>query len=191
MVAVTHPGYAKRQPLGNPSGTQRRKHHHQSHTVGCNANEDNGALASWHSRSTSRRYRHGAPAQSDFPHDDQTLWPRVLSRYAGLDRRIRMPRRNVACVTIEYLGATGWIDDSVANVYKPTGEDECAPAYTPLRAQGQLWLKAVQGTMASNTYAQQADQYAGGGPAFHRGGIPCIPYIATPQYLSRRRITAA
>jgi len=93
MVAVTHPGYAKRQPLGNPSGTQRRKHHHQSHTVGCNANEENGALASWHSRSTSRRYRHGAPAQSDFPHDDQTLWPRVLSRYAGLDRRIRMPRR--------------------------------------------------------------------------------------------------
>jgi hypothetical protein len=50
-------------------------------------------------------------------------------------------------------------------------------------AEGELWLKAVQGTTASNTYAQQADQYAGEGQSFHRAGIPCISYIPTPQYL--------
>ncbi|HEX7793512.1 MAG TPA: hypothetical protein VF456_04135 [Vicinamibacterales bacterium] len=92
-------------------------------------------------------------------------------------------KKTVACVTIEHLGATGWIDDAIANVYKPTGEYEWGPAYTPLRAQGELWLEAVQGTTASNTYAQQADQYAGEGQAFHRAGIPCISYIPTPQYL--------
>jgi hypothetical protein len=44
-------------------------------------------------------------------------------------------------------------------------------------------LRRCRARTASNTYAQQADQYAGEGQAFHRAGIPCISYIPTPQYL--------
>jgi hypothetical protein len=55
-------------------------------------------------------------------------------------------KKTVACVTIEHLGATAWIDDAIANVYRATGEYEWGRAYTPLPAEGELWLKAVQGT---------------------------------------------
>jgi hypothetical protein len=87
-------------------------------------------------------------------------------------------------VTIEHLGATEWVDDPDANEYKPSGEYEWGVAYTPLRPEGEVFLKAVQGTDAKNTYAFKPDgAYPGEGAPFWRAGIPAVSYIPTPQYL--------
>jgi hypothetical protein len=156
-----------------------------THTDGCNANEENGffgvvALA---------RYFAGRP-----PGDRRrTLVFLMTAGHFGhgyfrgtadwIQTHDDVMKRAVACVTIEHLGALGWIDDPAANVYKPTGQGEWAPAYTPLRPEADVFLSAAQGTDATNIYAAVADTYAGEGQAFHRAGIPCISYIPTPQYL--------
>jgi hypothetical protein len=52
--------------------------------------------------------------------------------------------KTVACVTIEYLGATRWVDDPDNNEYKPVRQFEWGPAFTPIRAEGSVFLKAAQ-----------------------------------------------
>jgi hypothetical protein len=185
MVAVTHPDTPSDNLWAILPGQSDENIIINTHTDGCNANEENGALGIV----ALAQYFAKVPA----PERQRNLIFLMTSGHFGhgyfrgtqdwIQTNQDAMKKTVACVTIEHLGATAWIDDAIANVYRATGEYEWGPAYTPLRAEGELWLKAVQGTTASNTYAQQADQYAGEGQAFHRAGIPCISYIPTPQYL--------
>ena len=93
-------------------------------------------------------------------------------------------KKAVACVTLEHLGATEWVDHPAANEYKATGQYEWGIAYTPRMPEGELFLKAVNGTDAKNTFAFKPQaSYPGEGAAFFRAGIPTISYIPIPQYL--------
>jgi hypothetical protein len=185
MVAVTHPDTPSDNLWAVLPGQTDENIIINTHTDGCNANEENGALGIV----ALAQYFAKVPV----PNRKRNLIFLMTTGHFGhgyfrgtqdwIQSNQDAMKKTVACVTIEHLGAQGWIDDPVANVYKATGEYEWGPAYTPLRAEGDVWLRAVQGTSATNTYAQQADQYAGEGQAFHRAGIPCISYIPTPQYL--------
>jgi hypothetical protein len=157
-----------------------------THTDGCNANEENGALgvvalAKYFAKiplaqrnrtlvflMTTGHFAHGYVRGTE---DWRNTNPELM-------------KKAVACVTIEHLGATEWVDHPETNEYKPTGEYEWGVAYTPLAPEGSVFLKAVQGTEAKNTYAYQPEAaYPGEGAGFWRAGIPAISYIPTPQYL--------
>lgn len=156
-----------------------------THTDGCNANEENGffgvvALARYFAKLPAAQRKRNLIFLMTAGHFGHGYFRGTAD---WIESHQEAMKNTVACVTIEHLGALGWIDDPDANVYKPTGEYEWGPAYTPLRPEADVFLKAVQGTDARNTYAAVADSYAGEGQSFHRAGIPCISYIPTPQYL--------
>ncbi len=185
MVAETHPDTPTDNLWAVLPGQTDENIIINTHTDGCNANEENGALgivalAQYFAKVPAAQRKRNLIFLMTTGHFGHGYFRGTQD---WIQTNQDAMKKTVACVTIEHLGATGWIDDPEANVYKPTGEYEWGPAYTPLRAEGELWLKAVQGTTATNTYAQQAEQYAGEGQQFHRAGIPCISYIPVAQYL--------
>lgn len=157
-----------------------------THTDGCNACEENGALGVV----ALARYFAKIPQSQ---RNRTLVFLMTTGHFAhGLVRGTRdwmetnpdLMKRAVACVTLEHLGATEWVDDPAANEYKPSGQYEWGVAFTPLPPEGTLFLKAVQGTEAKNTYAFKPEgAYPGEGAVFWRAGIPTISYIPTPQYL--------
>ena len=94
-------------------------------------------------------------------------------------------KKAVACVSIEHLGATEWADYPATNEYKPTGGLEWNVTYTPSRAEGELFLKAADGTEAKSVYTYQPKgPWGGEGANFFRAGISTtIGYLPMPQYL--------
>jgi hypothetical protein len=156
-----------------------------THTDGCNANEENGALgvvalAQYFSKipiAERQRTLVFLMTTGHFAHQ----YFRGTEDWRQTHQDVM--KRTVACVTIEHLGAAEWIDDPVANTYLPSGQLEWGVAYTPVPADASIFLKAVDGTSATRTYAMKADTYPGEGQGFHRAGIPCISYIPTPPYL--------
>ena len=157
-----------------------------THTDGCNACEENGALgvvalARYFAKIPQSRRNRTLIFLMTTGHFGHGL---VRGTRDWLETNPDVLKRTVACVTLEHLGATEWVDDPVANEYKPSGQYEWGVAYTPLAPEGSLFLKAVQGTEAKNTFAFKPDgAYPGEGAAFWRAGVPTISYIPTPQYL--------
>jgi hypothetical protein len=157
-----------------------------THTDGCNAVEENGALGVV----ALAKYFGKVPASD---RNRTLVFLMTTGHFAhGLVRGTQdwintnpdLMKKAVACVTIEHLGATEWVDHPAANEYKPSGEYEWGVAYTPRRPEGDLFLKAVQGTEAKNTFAFRPEgSYPGEGASFFRAGIPTLSYIPTPQYL--------
>src|SRR6202008_857102 len=93
-----------------------------THTDGCNANEENGALGVV----ALARYFAKVPAAQRQRHVIflMTTGHFGTGYFRGtqdwMQTNQEAMKKTVACVTIEHLGAMGWIDDPVANVYKPT-----------------------------------------------------------------------
>jgi hypothetical protein len=157
-----------------------------THTDGCNACEENGALgvvalARYFSKiplaqrnrtivflMTTGHFGHGfVRGTQDWMQTNQDL-----------------VKKAAACVTIEHLGANEWVDYPERNEYKATGEYEWGVAYTPLRPEGSIFVGAAEGTTAKNVYAYKPEAaYPGEGAGFWRAGVPTISYIPTPQYL--------
>jgi hypothetical protein len=157
-----------------------------THTDGCNACEENGALGVL---ALAKYFAKVPPAQRN-----RTLvFLMTTGHFAhGLVRGTQdwintnpdFMKKAVACVTIEHLGATEWVDNPSSNHYGPSGQYEWGVAYAPRSPEGALFLKAAAGTEAKNTFAfKPAGSYGGEGQAFFRAGIPTISYIPTPQYL--------
>jgi len=156
-----------------------------THTDGCNANEENGALAVV----ALARYFSKLPAAER----KRTLVFLMTAGHFGhgyfrgtadwMQTNAELLKRTVACVTIEHLGALGWQDDVAANQYRPTGQGEWAVAHAT-RPAGEVFLRAAEGTAASNIYSVvAAGSYPGEGAGFFRAGVPVVSYIPTPQYL--------
>jgi hypothetical protein len=157
-----------------------------THTDGCNACEENGALgvvalARYFSRipqSQRNRTLVFLMTTGHFAHG----YVRGTQDWRATNPDLM--KKAVACVTIEHLGANEWVDNAAANEYKPTGQFDWGVAYTPLRAEGQVFLDAVDGTEARNTYAfKPQGSYPGEGAGFWAAGIPTISYIPSPQFL--------
>jgi hypothetical protein len=157
-----------------------------THTDGCNACEENGALGVV---ALARYFSRIPQAQRN-----RTLVFLMTTGHFGhgyvrgaqdwRDSNRDLMKKAVACVTIEHLGANEWVDNAAANEYKPTGQFDWGVAYTPLRAEGQVFLDAVEGTEARNTYAfKPQGSYPGEGAGFWAAGIPTISYIPSPQFL--------
>ena len=157
-----------------------------THTDGCNACEENGglgvvALAKYFAKipqSQRNRTLVFLMTTGHFGHGY------VRGTQDWRNTNPDLMKRAVACVTIEHMAATEWVDHPSANEYKPSGEYEWGLCYTPLRPEGSVFLKAVDGTEAKNTFAYRPDgAYPGEGAGFWAAGIPTISYIPTPQYL--------
>ena len=156
-----------------------------THTDGCNANEENGGLAVV----SLARYFSKLPASRR----NRTLVFLMTAGHFGhgyfrgtadwMDTNANVLKKTVAAVTIEHLGAMGWQDDVAANQYKPTGQGEWNVAHATKPA-GDVFIKAAEGTDANNIYAVvAAGTYPGEGAGFFRAGLPVVSYIPTPQYL--------
>jgi hypothetical protein len=157
-----------------------------THTDGCNACEENGALGvialakyfakipqSQRNRTlvflmTTGHFGHGyVRAAQDWRETNPDLM-----------------KKAAACVTIEHLAANEWVDYPETNQYKPSGAFDWGVAYTPLRPEGEVFLQAVEGTEAKHTYSfKPAASYPGEGAGFWAAGIPTLSYIPSPQYL--------
>ncbi|HLJ50502.1 MAG TPA: hypothetical protein VKU01_31030 [Bryobacteraceae bacterium] len=157
-----------------------------THTDGCNALEENGALgvvalANYSAKlpqSQRNRTLIFLMTTGHFAHG------MVRGTQDWINSNPDWMKKAVACVTIEHLGATEWVDHPAANEYKSTGKLEWGLAYTPRIPEAELFLKAAQGTEARNIFAFKPEgSYPGEGAAFYRAGIPTISYIPTPQYL--------
>ncbi len=157
-----------------------------THTDGCNACEENGGLGVV----ALAKYFAKVPLSQR----NRTLVFLMTTGHFGhgyvrgtQDWRQSNPalmKKAVACVTIEHLAATEWVDRPATNEYKPTGELEWGLCYTPKRPEGEVFLKAVDGTEAKKTFAFRPDgSYPGEGAGFWAAGIPTVSYIPTPQYL--------
>lgn len=157
-----------------------------THTDGCNACEENGALGVV---ALARYFAKISQSQRN-----RTLVFLMTTGHFGhgyvrgtQDWRESNPalmKKAVACVTIEHLGATEWVDHPSSNEYRATGELEWGLCYTPLRAEGAVFLKAAEGTEAKRVFAYRPNgSYPGEGAGFWAAGIPTVSYIATPQYL--------
>jgi len=157
-----------------------------THTDGCNACEENGGLG------VVALAKHFAKVP--LSQRNRTLVFLMTTGHFGHgyvhgteDWRKSNPalmKKAVACVTIEHLAATEWVDHPASNEYKASGELEWGLCYTPKRVEGELFLKAVTGTEAKKTFAYRPDgAYPGEGAGFWAAGIPTVSYIPTPQYL--------
>jgi hypothetical protein len=157
-----------------------------THTDGCNACEENGALgvvalAKYFAKVPESQRNRTLVFLMTTGHFAHGL---VRGTQDWINTNPDVMKKIVACVTIEHLGANEWVDNPAANEYKPSGEYEWGVAYTPRAVEGALFLKAVQSTEAKNTFAFKPEgSYPGEGAAFFRAGIPTISYIPTPQYL--------
>jgi hypothetical protein len=154
-----------------------------THTDGCNALEENGmigvvALARYFARRANEKtivfllstghFGHGMVPGSDTWREEN---PQLMSRA-------------VACVTLEHLGATEWLDDPERGVYAPTGQNQWGWAYTPLAPEASVFLQAVAGTDATRLAAvEPLALYFGEGRGFSAAGIPTISYLTAPSYL--------
>ncbi len=109
-----------------------------THTDGCNACEENGALGVV----ALAKYFAKVPQSQR----NRTLVFLMTTGHFGhgyvrgtQDWRESNPdlmKKAVACVTIEHLGATEWVDHPSANEYKASGEYEWGLCYTPLKPEG-------------------------------------------------------
>ena len=92
--------------------------------------------------------------------------------------------RAAACVTLEHLGSTEWLDDPATGKFEPTGKNQFGWAYTPLPAPGSVFLQSVGGTGAQRAMAvRPLSLYFGEGSASAAAGIPTISYLTGPSYL--------
>lgn len=157
-----------------------------THTDGCNACEENGALgvvslARYFSRipiAQRKRTLVFLMTTGHFGHG----YVRAAQDWRATNKDLMS--KAVACVTIEHLGANEWVDNAAKNEYKHTGQFDWGVAYTPLETEGKVFLAAVEGTEAKNTYSwKPAASYPGEGAGFWAAGIPTISYIPSPQYL--------
>jgi hypothetical protein len=157
-----------------------------THTDGCNACEENGALGVV----SLARYFSKIPIEQ---RNRTLVFLMTTGHFAHgyvrgtqdwRDTNKDLMKKAVACVTIEHLGANEWVDNAAKNEYKPTGQFDWGVAYTPLRSEGKVFLDAVEGTEAKNTYAfKPQGSYPGEGAGFWAAGIPTISYIPSPQFL--------
>ena len=157
-----------------------------THTDGCNAIEENGALgvvalATYFaklSRAQRNRTLVFVMTTGHFAHG------MVRGTQDWINTNPDWMKKAVACVTIEHMAGMEWVDRPEVNQYKPTGQFEWGYAYTPRMAEAELFLKAAKSADSKNTFAvQPPGAYPGEGAAFYRAGIPTISYIPTPQYL--------
>ena len=186
MHAIEHPETPTENIWGVLPGKTDEAIIINTHTDGCNACEENGALGVV----ALAKYFAKVPASQ---RNRTLVFLMTTGHFAhGLVRGTEdwintnpdFMKKAVACVTIEHLGATEWVDEPSTNSYKPSGQYEWGLIYTPRTAEGQLALKAVEGTEAKNILVfKPAGRYGGEGGAFFRAGIPTISYIPTPQYL--------
>ena len=157
-----------------------------THTDGCNACEENGALGVV---ALAKYFAKIPQAQRN-----RTLVFLMTTGHfahgyvrAAQDWRDTNPdlmKKAVACVTIEHLAANEWVDNPASNEYKASGGYDWGVAYTPLRPEGEVFLNAIDGTEAKHTYAfKPAGSYPGEGAGFWAAGIPTLSYIPSPQYL--------
>ena len=157
-----------------------------THTDGCNCCEENGglgvvALAQYFSKIPLEQRNRTLLFLMTTGHFSHSY---VRGTQDWMNTNKDVLQKTVACVTIEHLGATHWVDDPVKNEYKPTGQFEWGPAFTPLPAEGAVFVKAAEGTDAKNVYAFKPEGgYPGEGAGFWRAGIPVISYLVSPQYL--------
>jgi hypothetical protein len=186
MHAIEHPDTPTDNIWGVLPGKTDEAIIINTHTDGCNACEENGALGVV---ALAKYFAKVPPAQRN-----RTLvFLMTTGHFAhGLVRGTEdwintnpdFMKKAVACVTIEHLGANEWVDEPSLNRYKPSGQYEWGLIYTPRPAEGHLALKALEGTEANNILVfRPAGRYGGEGGAFFRAGIPTISYIPTPQYL--------
>jgi hypothetical protein len=154
-----------------------------THTDGCNAVEENGmigvvALARHFARRRNEKtivfllstghFGHGLVPGSENWREEN---PELMSRA-------------VACVTLEHLGTTEWVDHPDTGVYAPTGENQWGWAFTPLAPEGSVLMQAVAGTDARRLAAiEPLALYFGEGRGFYEAGVPTISYITGPSYL--------
>ena len=119
-----------------------------THTDGCNCCEENGglgvvALAQYFSKIPIARRNRTLVFLMTTGHFAHGY---VRGTQDWMNTNTDILKKTVACVTIEHLGATHWVDNAARNEYKPTGEFEWGVAYTPLPPEGSVFLKAAQGT---------------------------------------------
>ena len=186
MHAIVHPGSPTDNIWAVLPGKTDEAIIINTHTDGCNAIEENGALgvvalANYFAKvpeSQRNRTLIFLMTTGHFAHGI------VRGTQDWINTNPDWMKKAVACVTLEHLGATEWVDHPAANEYKATGQYEWGIAYTPRMPEGELFLKAVNGTDAKNTFAFKPQaSYPGEGAAFFRAGIPTISYIPIPQYL--------
>lgn len=186
MHAIVHPGSTSDNIWAVLPGKTDEAIIINTHTDGCNAIEENGALgvvalATYFARlpqSQRNRTLVFVMTTGHFAHG------MIRGTQDWINSNQDWMKKAVACVTIEHLAGMEWVDDPVANEYKPTGQFEWGYAYTPRMAEAELFMKAVKSADAKNTFVvQPPGSYPGEGAGFYRAGIPTISYIPTPQYL--------
>lgn len=157
-----------------------------THTDGCNAIEENGALgvvalANYFAKIPQSQRNRTLVFVMTTGHFSHGM---VRGTQDWIQTNPDWMKKAVACVTIEHMAGMEWVDDAAANEYKPTGQFEWGYAYTPRMVEAELFLKAAKSADSKNTFAvQPPGNYPGEGAAFYRAGIPTISYIPTPQYL--------
>ena len=186
MHAIVHPGSPTDNIWAILPGKTDEAIIINTHTDGCNAIEENGALgvvalANYFAKVPESQRNRTLIFLMTTGHFAHGL---VRGTQDWINTNPGWMKKAVACVTLEHLGANEWVDHPAENQYKSTGQYEWGIAYTPRTAEGELFLRAVQGTDAKNTYAFKPDGgYPGEGAGFFRAGIPTLSYIPTPQYL--------
>lgn len=150
-----------------------------THTDGCNAVEENGligvvALARYFARRQNRRTMVFVGTTGHFGHG---LVPGTATFIA---EQSDLVSRAVACVTIEHLGATEWVD----HPYRPTGKNQWMWVYTPYAPGANVFAEAVGGTGALRAMAVDPKAlYFGEGHPFFNAGVPTISWLSGPTYL--------
>jgi hypothetical protein len=154
-----------------------------THTDGCNAVEENGmigvvALARCFARRRNEKTMVFLLSTGHFGHG------MVPGSEAWRQENPELMSRAVACVTLEHLGTTEWVDDPERGVYAPTGKNQWGWAYTPLAPEASVFLQSVAGTHARRLAAVvPLALYFGEGRDFYAAGVPTISYLTGPAYL--------
>jgi hypothetical protein len=186
MHAVVHPDSPSDNVWGVLPGNTDEAIIINTHTDGCNAIEENGALgvvalANYFGKLPKSQRNRTLVFVMTTGHFAHGL---IRGTQDWINTNPDWMKKAVACVTIEHLAGMEWVDHSGANRYESTGQFEWGYAYTPRLAEAELFLKAAKSADSKNTFAvQPPGSYPGEGAGFFRAGIPTISYIPTPQYL--------
>ncbi len=155
-----------------------------THNDGCNAIEENGGLAvvalaqavakipkekrqkTYIFFTSTGHFAHGY-------HRGSTDWMKEHTDYL---------KKAVACLTIEHLGGTEWLD--TGDAYKPTGRPQRSDSYLPTTPMQTVFDRAAKNTNFSrNTEIRNRFYWPGEGAQFSQAGIPSIAYMVVPNYL--------
>ncbi len=158
-----------------------------THTDGCNANEENGGLAvvslAWAlSRLPQAERRKTYVFLMTTGHFSQGY---IMGADEWKKANPELMGRAVACLTCEHLGARDWRD--VGGVYKDTGRFVLGRGYTWTKSLAQVFTDAAAATGAPEMSAidpkAPGQKFYGEGSPFYRAGVPTVGYIPLPEYL--------